>query len=76
MSITRFAFCIWLATAFLVSGCSDTKPATNPLAGWQKVYNHDPEPSIVKDYQDYIHTLSPEEQKYATFDYYFENGTG
>jgi len=65
----------------VISGCScsapkPTPPTPDPLAGWQKVYNHDPDPVIEKDYKDYIHTLSPEEQKFATFDYYYEDGTG
>ena len=47
----------------------------DPLAGWHTA-SKNPDQSIVNDYQNYIHTLSPEEQKFATVDYYFEDGAG
>jgi hypothetical protein len=49
---------------------------TNPIAGWQKIYNHDPDTAIGKDYQDYIQKLSPEEKKYLGGTDFFEDGTG
>ena len=57
-------------------GCNTSKPTPDPLAEWQKIYTHDPDPAIVKDYQDYIQSLSSKEKKYATYDDEFEDGTG
>jgi hypothetical protein len=76
MNTTRFIFCILLAAFVCAAGCSVPKPVPDPVAGWQKVYNHDPDPTIVKDYQDYIQKLPPEEKKYVGVIDWFEDGTG
>src|SRR5277367_775607 len=58
----------WFALALCVmilSGCSCSapKPTPDPLAGWQMDFSRKLDPSIEKDYQDYIQTLSPEEKQ-------------
>ncbi len=75
MSITRFTFCICLATFVLVVGCA-TKPAPDPLAGWQKAYLEEPNQIIEKDCQDYIQKLPPKERGYVGTGFYYKNGTG
>jgi hypothetical protein len=75
MKITRITFCILFAAFFSVAGCVQ-KPAPDPLAGWQEVYNHDPDPAIVKDYQDYIQKLPPTDNNYVGPILYFRDGTG
>jgi hypothetical protein len=62
--------------ALLVAGCAAPKPTPDPLAGWQKAYKEEPSQAIVKDYQDYIHTLSPEEQKYVGSIFFYEDAMG
>ena len=49
---------------------------TNPIPGWQIAFKEEPNQAIEKDYQGYIHTLSPEEQKFAGPIFYFRDGTG
>jgi hypothetical protein len=75
MTITRFTFCVLLAASILTVGCV-SKVAPNPLAGWQIVHNHDPDPTIVKDWQDYIQKLPPNDRIYVGPVFYFEDGTG
>ena len=60
----------------ILSGCSCSapKPAPDPLAGWQKVYNYDPDPAIVKDWQDYIQAL-PSKNGFGPY-FYYKDGTG
>ena len=61
MSATRFVF---LLTVFmLVDGCTNPKPAIDPLAGWH-FETHDPNQVIENDYKAYISSLSPEEFPY------------
>jgi hypothetical protein len=59
-------------------GCSSSKPTPDPLAGFHvsSLGNLDNNKEITDDYKAYIKTLSPEEQKFATLDDYFEDGTG
>ena len=58
-------------------GCSSSKPTSDPLAGWQIDFNHEPDLAITKDYQDYIQKLSPEEKGYALpIVHYFKDRTG
>jgi hypothetical protein len=81
MSITRFTFCILLATLALAVGCAapkPPKPTPNPLEGWHfcSLTYLDSNKSIVDDYQDYIQKLPPEQKKYAYLNHVFEDGTG
>jgi len=76
MKIIQFTVCFLLATFLCGFGCSSPKPTPDPLAGWQKAYGEEPNQIIEKDYQDYIHTLSPDEQKYARVSGYYKDGTG
>ena len=58
-------------------GCTSSKPTPDPLAGWQLDFNHEPDPAIAKDYQDYIQKLSFEEKGHALpIVKYFKDGTG
>jgi hypothetical protein len=57
-------------------GCSSSKPAPDPLAGFRIYVNHDPDQTVTKDYQDYIQTLSPEERRRLGPIQFFEDGTG
>jgi hypothetical protein len=75
MIITRFIFCICFTMAFLVGGGSDQKLTPDPMAGWHTA-SHNPDQAIEKDYQAYIHTLSPDEQKFLAYVEVFEDGTG
>jgi hypothetical protein len=68
---------LMLAAMFLLGcGCNTSKPAPDPLAGWQKAYNHDPDPAIVKDYQDYIQKIPAKDNNSVGPVFYFEDGTG
>ncbi len=62
-----------------ISGCSCSAPkpvpTPDPLAGFHAA-SKNPEQLIIDDYQSYIKTLSPDEQKYATVDYFYEDGAG
>jgi len=73
LSCLLFALAI---SAIVVSGCSTSKPTPAPLAGWKVYYNHEPDQAIVKDYQNYIEMLSPEEKKFAGIGQYYEDGAG
>ena len=66
------------ATVIFSCRCSTSKPSPDPLAGWQKAYKEEPNEAIVKDCQDYIQKLSPEERKYLGPSpiSYFEDGIG
>jgi hypothetical protein len=77
MNIARFTFCILLAMFLCGFGCSSSKPAPDPLAGFHAA-SKGLDQSIVNDYQNYIKNLSPEEKQnlgpYPTS--FFEDGTG
>jgi hypothetical protein len=68
---------ILFAVIGLLAGCS-SQPTPDPLAGFHvsDLQNLDSNKAITDDYKSYIHTLSPEEQKFATLDYYYEDGAG
>jgi uncharacterized protein YfbU (UPF0304 family) len=53
-------------------------PTPDPLAGFHRssLGNLDSNKAISEDYQAYIHTLSPDEQKYVAYIEFFEDGTG
>jgi hypothetical protein len=72
----HFGFVLALCLIIL-SGCSCSapKPTPDPLAGFHAA-SKNPNQTIVDDYQNYIQTLSPEEQKYAGPIMVFENETG
>jgi outer membrane biogenesis lipoprotein LolB len=63
----------------VISGCSCSapKPTPDPLAGFHEVgiQHLDNNKTITADYQAYIQTLSPEEQR-ASSVFFFEDGTG
>ncbi|HTA95228.1 MAG TPA: hypothetical protein VK769_03815 [Verrucomicrobiae bacterium] len=58
--------------------CSAPKPTPDPLAGFHQdvFFTPDTNKAITDDYKSYIQTLSPEEQKFATVDEFFADGTG
>jgi hypothetical protein len=65
MSITRFAYCILLATFVFVVGCASPKSTPDPLVGWNFCVSQDPgrlDKAIRDDYQDYIQKLPPKEK--------------
>jgi len=85
--IGRFGltFLVLIAALFMTAGCGAwlMKPSSeagsqqpDPLEGWKVDLDHEPDQIIVKDYQDYIQTLPPEEKKYAHADHFLEDGTG
>jgi len=65
-------------TLFWGCSCNTSKPTSDPLAGWQKVYNSGPDPAVVKDYQDYIQQLPPIGPKgdYVGPVFFYENKAG
>jgi len=69
---------LMLMAMFLLGfGCNTSKPTPDPLASWRLDINHDPDPVITKDYQDYIQKLSPEEKGNALpIVKYFKDGAG
>jgi hypothetical protein len=71
--INRLIFSFLLA-AIVWAGCATQKP--DPLAGWQMAFKEEPNQTVEKDYQDYIHTLSLAEQQHAGPIFYFKDGTG
>ncbi|HEY3931536.1 MAG TPA: hypothetical protein VGM58_04120 [Verrucomicrobiae bacterium] len=79
MKIIQLTFCSLLAMFLCGFGCSSSKltsPTPDPLAGWQVDQKGEPNQAIVNDYQNYIHTLSLEEQKYAGPIFFYKDGTG
>jgi hypothetical protein len=77
MKIIQFMFCFLLVMFLCGIGCSSSKPTPDPLAGWQKEYTPQASDQIIeKDYQVYIHALSPDEQKFVGPVFYFKDGTG
>jgi hypothetical protein len=76
MKIMRIIICLLLAVFVCGFGCI-SKPAPDPLAGWHAA-SKNPDQAVVDDYQNYMRTLSPEEQKYLGPSpvSYFEDGTG
>ena len=68
-----FGFILALCV-MVVSGCSCTTTKQDPLAGWQKTYGEVPS-QIVKDYQDYIQKLPPEERNYVGPVFYYKDST-
>jgi hypothetical protein len=64
----------------VISGCSCSapKPMPDPLAGFHVVslVYLENNKAITEDYKAYIHTLSSEEQKFATVDDFYENDEG
>jgi len=77
-SVSHFelTFMVLLAVFIFGSGCVTQKPTPDPLAGWKVDLDHNPDQTIVEDYQDYIQKLPPEEKKYAFVEHFFEDGTG
>ena len=69
---------VFLILTTLVCGVGCTYHwAPDPLAGWKRAdYLGRPNDVIVKDYQEYIQTLSEEERRSANPIFYFEDGTG
>lgn len=70
-----FIFLILVAMLAFGFGCNTSKPAPDPLTGFHAA-SKNPDQTIVNDYQNYIHTLSPEEQKFVAYVECFEDGTG
>ena len=70
--------CVSLAMFVFSFGCAAPKVA-NPLEGWNLCFSQDParlDQAIQDDYRDYIRKLPPKEQRLATYDYDYEDGTG
>jgi hypothetical protein len=71
-------FLVLMAVFLLGFGCNTSKPTPDPLAGYHRgdEANMDKNKAITDDYKTYIHTLSPDEQKYAGPILFYEDGTG
>jgi hypothetical protein len=67
---------ILTATFLFGFGCNPSKPAIDPLSGWQKAYNEEPNQIINKDLNDFIKQLSPEGNRYVYVIGYYKDGTG
>jgi hypothetical protein len=72
------ALCMMVISGCICSAPKATLPTPDPLAGFHVVslVYLDNNKKITDDYKTYIQTLSPEEQKFATVDYYYEDGQG
>jgi hypothetical protein len=79
-SINNFApgFLMLMAMFLFGFGCNSSKPGPDPLVGFHVSYlqNLDSNKTITDDYKNYLHTLSPEDQKFAGPIFYYEDGTG
>lgn len=66
------------ATVILGFGCAAPKPASDPLAGFypDALFTPDTNKIITNDYKSYIHSLSPDEQKFIAGVEFFEDATG
>jgi hypothetical protein len=81
--ILNYLNCFILALGFCVMvmpgcNCSAPKPIADPLAGFHvsDLQNLNSNKAITDDYKAYIRTLSPDEQKFASVDYYFDGRGG
>jgi hypothetical protein len=54
MKVTRFTFGILSAALIWSVGCAGFSNHSDSLAGWKADLNHQPDPAILKDCQDYI----------------------
>jgi hypothetical protein len=74
----RYSHIYLTVCVLLISGCrsSTANPQPDPLAGWRIDFNHQPAPSIMRDYQDYVRNLRPVGDKITSLGYFYENGTG
>jgi hypothetical protein len=72
MKISRFRFWLVLAVSICalaaitcLSGCEMFANHTNPVAGWQIDFKHEPNQAVIKDATDYINKL-PSNQRNRT----------
>jgi hypothetical protein len=70
----HFGFVLALC-AMVICGCSCITSKPDPLAGWQKDFGQT-DPTITKDYQDYIQKLPSDGKKYAHAFGYYDDGKG
>ncbi len=77
MNSTRLTIIAFLTAVVLTSGCDAPAPKAtpNPLAGWH-FESQDPNPTIDKDYRDYIRELSPEEKHNVGTIHFFGDEAG
>lgn len=75
MHIRLLPISLVVMAIILQSGCA-SKPAPDPLAGWQGDFNEQPNSEIIADYQNYIQQLPSKERKFATVDDWLKDGTG
>jgi hypothetical protein len=68
-------FLVLMAIFVFGFGCNTSKPTPDPLAGWQLEFK-EIAPTIDKDSQGYIQSLSPEEKKNVCLGHYYKDGTG
>ena len=76
MKIQQFIFSFLLVMFLCGFGCSSSKPAPDPLAGWKLDFAPQLDPVIAKDCQDYIQKLPSDEKGYSHVSGYFDDGTG
>jgi hypothetical protein len=69
-------FLMLMAMFVLGFGCNTSKTTPDPLAGWKVDLDHDPDQTIVKDYQDYIQKLPSKQKGYTGTMHFFEDGSG
>jgi hypothetical protein len=78
VNTTRFTLGVLFAALICVAGCV-TKPAPDPLAGWQLSRDQDPsklDKAIWGDYHNYIQKLPDRERKFVGIIYLLEDKTG
>jgi hypothetical protein len=65
-------------SAMFVFGCRNktSSPVVDPLIGWKVDFNHQPDPMIMKDCQDYVKDLPPKGDKLTALGQFYEDGTG
>jgi hypothetical protein len=76
--INKFApvFLVLTGIFLLGFGCNTSKPASDPLVGWQGEVNEQPNQEILNDCQNYMQSLSPEERKYSGVSDWLKDGKG
>jgi len=78
MKITRLIFCISLAVFVCGFGCTSSKPAPDPLAGFHfsDLVNFQNNKAISDDFHAYINNLPPELRNGVGPMQFYEDGTG
>jgi hypothetical protein len=69
-------FLFLLAAVVWNIGCAGFVHHSDPLAGWNVDFDHQPDQVIVIDYQDYIQKLPAKQREAAYIKHFYKDGTG